>query len=167
MEEGSGGVLGANAMMGHDVFFDVDNGQIGWAESSCDYTALMKKHYPSFISDEPGTARVEPAKSDNDDDDIEMNEDGEHSDSDDDLLLPGSDFCSSTGCQAGFVAVVVAGVVFGAMRMLRKTDVEYELTSTSGLELQSSKPDKSSDFGYHDNGGGFKDDDKLSPHELS
>ena len=39
--EGSGSVLGANAMMGHDVFFDVDNDRIGWAESSCDYTTLV------------------------------------------------------------------------------------------------------------------------------
>jgi Xylanase inhibitor N-terminal len=39
--EGRGSVLGANAMMGHDVFFDVENQRIGWAESSCDYTTLV------------------------------------------------------------------------------------------------------------------------------
>ena len=41
-DEGGGSVLGANAMMGHDVFFDVDNHQIGFAESACDYTKLVK-----------------------------------------------------------------------------------------------------------------------------
>ena len=40
--EGSGSVLGANAMMGHDVLFDQDNGLIGWAESDCDYTNLVE-----------------------------------------------------------------------------------------------------------------------------
>jgi hypothetical protein len=35
--ESHGGVLGANFMMGHDIFFDVDNYRLGFAESSCDY----------------------------------------------------------------------------------------------------------------------------------
>ena len=39
--ERSGSVLGANAMMGHDVFFDLDNNRIGWAESVCDYTTTV------------------------------------------------------------------------------------------------------------------------------
>jgi hypothetical protein len=37
----SGSVIGANAMMGHDVFFDLDNNRIGWAESTCDYHELV------------------------------------------------------------------------------------------------------------------------------
>lgn len=37
--EGSGGVLGANAMMGHDILFDWENGRVGFAESSCEYAA--------------------------------------------------------------------------------------------------------------------------------
>ncbi|KAL7544037.1 hypothetical protein ACHAXR_013504 [Thalassiosira sp. AJA248-18] len=40
-EESSGSVLGANAMMGHDVFFDVARGRIGFAESNCDYVSLL------------------------------------------------------------------------------------------------------------------------------
>eukprot|EP00531_Pseudo-nitzschia_arenysensis_P009925 CAMPEP_0116147452 /NCGR_PEP_ID=MMETSP0329-20121206/17761_1 /TAXON_ID=697910 /ORGANISM="Pseudo-nitzschia arenysensis, Strain B593" /LENGTH=740 /DNA_ID=CAMNT_0003643379 /DNA_START=211 /DNA_END=2433 /DNA_ORIENTATION=+ len=40
--ERSGSVLGANAMMGHDVFFDIDSMRIGWAESDCDYTSTVK-----------------------------------------------------------------------------------------------------------------------------
>ena len=84
------------------------------------------------------------------------------------IELPESEFCSSTGCQASLVAVVVSAVVFVAMRMLRKTDVEYELASPNGLELKSAKPDASDDFGYRDDHpGSFKDDDELSPHELS
>lgn len=30
-------ILGANVMVQHDVFFDVEHYRIGWAESSCDY----------------------------------------------------------------------------------------------------------------------------------
>mmetsp|Transcript_11167 Transcript_11167/g.33070 ORF Transcript_11167/g.33070 Transcript_11167/m.33070 type:complete len:745 (-) Transcript_11167:493-2727(-) len=41
LEEGSGSVLGANLMMGHDVTFDVDGKNIGWAESDCDYSHLI------------------------------------------------------------------------------------------------------------------------------
>jgi len=40
-DEGGGSVLGANTMMGHDVFFDIDNSRIGFAESNCDYTKLV------------------------------------------------------------------------------------------------------------------------------
>ncbi|KAG7348126.1 xylanase inhibitor [Nitzschia inconspicua] len=46
--EGRGSVLGANAMMGHDIFFDVDNNRIGWAESLCDYTKLVQEHGYDF-----------------------------------------------------------------------------------------------------------------------
>lgn len=40
-EESSGSVLGANAMMGHDVYFDTANERVGFAESECDYAALL------------------------------------------------------------------------------------------------------------------------------
>ncbi|KAL3810350.1 hypothetical protein ACHAXA_003079 [Cyclostephanos tholiformis] len=40
-DEGSGSVIGANAMMGHDVFFDNGRGRIGFAESDCDYMSLL------------------------------------------------------------------------------------------------------------------------------
>jgi Xylanase inhibitor N-terminal len=46
--EGRGSVLGANAMMGHDVFFDVDHSRIGWAESTCDYTTLVQQNGYDF-----------------------------------------------------------------------------------------------------------------------
>jgi hypothetical protein len=40
-EEADGSVLGANVLMSHDVLFDVENGRIGWVESSCDYSKLV------------------------------------------------------------------------------------------------------------------------------
>ena len=38
-----GNVLGANAMMGHDVMFDLEEGRIGFAESDCDYAQLISE----------------------------------------------------------------------------------------------------------------------------
>lgn len=40
--ESKGGVIGANAMQGHDVLFDWENGRVGFAESSCDYSEIAK-----------------------------------------------------------------------------------------------------------------------------
>lgn len=42
INEGSGSVIGANAMMGHDVYFDIPRGRVGIAESDCDYTMLLE-----------------------------------------------------------------------------------------------------------------------------
>ncbi|GMH88691.1 hypothetical protein TL16_g11229 [Triparma laevis f. inornata] len=38
--EGSGGVLGANFMQGHDVLFDWENQRVGFARSDCDYNSI-------------------------------------------------------------------------------------------------------------------------------
>ena len=35
--------LGANFLMGHDVMFDIENSRIGFAESECDYNALVSE----------------------------------------------------------------------------------------------------------------------------
>jgi hypothetical protein len=40
-DEPEGSVLGANVMMLHDIFFDVEQYRIGWVESPCDYTQLV------------------------------------------------------------------------------------------------------------------------------
>lgn len=47
-DEGSGSVLGANAMMGHDIYFDTTNSRIGFAESDCDYNALLMQEGKSI-----------------------------------------------------------------------------------------------------------------------
>ncbi len=42
MTEGSGSVLGANTIRGHDVYFDIPNSsRIGFAPSDCDYNGLI------------------------------------------------------------------------------------------------------------------------------
>jgi len=35
-------VIGANTMTGHDILFDAKNRRIGWAESHCDYSQLLR-----------------------------------------------------------------------------------------------------------------------------
>lgn len=56
-EEGSGSVLGANAMMGHDVYFDVPRGRVGFAESDCDFLKLLETE-GTTISLAPNTNTV-------------------------------------------------------------------------------------------------------------
>ena len=43
LTESSGGVLGANAIAGHDILFDTDKQRIGIAQSDCDYSQLGTK----------------------------------------------------------------------------------------------------------------------------
>lgn len=49
----SGSLLGANAIMGHDVLFDAKNHRVGWAESHCDYTHLVEKEGFDPSGDDP------------------------------------------------------------------------------------------------------------------
>ena len=57
-EEASGSVLGANAMMGYDVYFDVARGRIGFAESNCDYVSLVLSEGTSLSNLVPDTANT-------------------------------------------------------------------------------------------------------------
>ena len=65
-EESSGTVLGANAMMGHDVFFDSARGRIGFAESNCDYYSLLQS-MGSTISNPPEKKNNVSTNNNNDD----------------------------------------------------------------------------------------------------
>jgi hypothetical protein len=72
-DEGGGNVIGANSMMGHDVFFEVDSDRIGWSESSCNYPALVQPFLdsgdlvPADTSREQGPGSGEPGTSQNPD----------------------------------------------------------------------------------------------------
>ncbi|KAL7537019.1 hypothetical protein ACHAXR_007540 [Thalassiosira sp. AJA248-18] len=52
--ESKGGVVGANAMQGHNVLFDWENKRVGFAESSCEY---QEEHLT--VSDEGGVMSVD------------------------------------------------------------------------------------------------------------
>jgi len=42
-EQAGIGIIGANAMDGHNILFDAENGRIGFAESNCDYGDLIER----------------------------------------------------------------------------------------------------------------------------
>jgi len=50
--EGNGGVLGANAMRGHDIHFDWENGRVGFAESDCAYENMVGTDDTSEVDEE-------------------------------------------------------------------------------------------------------------------
>lgn len=64
-DEPEGIVIGANVMMKHNILFDVDNRRIGWAESSCNYTAIAAKELEedttAYLSPSDRYSRDEPS----------------------------------------------------------------------------------------------------------
>eukprot|EP00934_Nitzschia_sp_Nitz4_P002637 Nitzschia sp. Nitz4//scaffold97_size77645//54005//55993//NITZ4_005524-RA/size77645-processed-gene-0.86-mRNA-1//1//CDS//3329560674//2627//frame0 len=81
--ERSGSVLGANAMMGHNVLFDGEEARLGWAESDCDYTKLIQDNgYEFEITGELNEASpvASPVAEDEQGDDAEANEKEENDD---------------------------------------------------------------------------------------
>jgi len=45
-------IIGANAMVGHDVVFDIDNQRVGFAESDCSYGNTAMEHPVESPADE-------------------------------------------------------------------------------------------------------------------
>jgi hypothetical protein len=122
-DEGSGSVLGANSMMGHDVFFDVDMNRVGFAESSCDYTGLVKT-YSDGRWTPPNHDRVKPSKGGS------KPPPGSGRTS----LVSGG-LCSSLTCQMSFVTAVVAIVAIVALLVARRTPAGADYALPSELEL--------------------------------
>eukprot|EP00584_Thalassiosira_punctigera_P020979 CAMPEP_0172574658 /NCGR_PEP_ID=MMETSP1067-20121228/136814_1 /TAXON_ID=265564 ORGANISM="Thalassiosira punctigera, Strain Tpunct2005C2" /NCGR_SAMPLE_ID=MMETSP1067 /ASSEMBLY_ACC=CAM_ASM_000444 /LENGTH=440 /DNA_ID=CAMNT_0013367291 /DNA_START=173 /DNA_END=1495 /DNA_ORIENTATION=- len=128
-EESSGSVLGANAMMGHDVYFDIGRGRIGFAESNCDYEALLLSEGVSISK----PARDLPSVA------AEILDDMKHE-------------CSSTACRGlmglfilGGMAIIVAGI---RMTLARRRALEQSQGAgleISGLEFDSDSVDGGGD----------------------
>mmetsp|Transcript_47308 Transcript_47308/g.92277 ORF Transcript_47308/g.92277 Transcript_47308/m.92277 type:complete len:1024 (-) Transcript_47308:128-3199(-) len=51
-EERSGGVLGANTMMGHEILFDWENSRVGFAESNCDYEEMVRESHEGGVGEQ-------------------------------------------------------------------------------------------------------------------
>jgi hypothetical protein len=167
VDEGGGGVFGANSMMGHDVYFDVENYRVGWAESDCDYTNLVSKYFKGGgdILTPPGggggdstsPTRVEP-EGGGTGPTTTTTETKEHDDGGDEPAGSGEEeipipdgFCSSLACQGALLAAVVVGVVVVAARVVRRVPPAYDLGATSELELRtgpvvSAEEDDSGEF---------------------
>lgn len=148
-EDRGGGVFGANAMMGYDVLFDVEPGHMGWAESSCDYTALMEEHFPQFVElDKNDDNNERSDKANNDDGDVPEQPDTSGNSSN----MPEPEICSSATCQGTMLAVMVAAFALAAINMrrvrrVRRTEIQYD--TLQELELQS-VPETSDDLSNHD-----------------
>ena len=138
--EGSGGVIGANAMMGHDVFFDVENDRIGWSESNCDYTTLVKQYTdndwepakPEAVKDR---SRVVPANGDTDKGDGPNDTNDEPSGKYKSPVQTKE--CNGLSCQMSVLVGMVAVISFVAFRVLRRvpSGPSYAIAD-SELELQ-------------------------------
>lgn len=122
--EGSGSVLGANAMMGHDVMFDADNLNIGWAESDCDYNKLVTDGgFTDVLND--GSSRTSiatlPPASGGDDakkkshpDNTENAHDNESPVDDIKKAMNGwADDCDTLFCRGGVAIAVLLSLVVG------------------------------------------------------
>ena len=189
LEEGSGSVLGANAMMGHDVLFDIDNRRIGWAESECDYFALIGVETPA-IDDHPekvdseklaaeGFEDVTPGEGDGTGTGSEVAEKGAWF-----FVTEAEDFveraCPSTGCKAGIafglIGMIVVFVAYSRYRSSRYGIESMPLESFDlDLDLQEEEENPSGTSSYHDRetemtgvggkgrGGDDDDDDDHDP----
>lgn len=92
MDEGSGTVLGANTMQGHDVFFDMENGLIGFAESDC----KMEFEYSQSTSTESAKAQIDDFLAELDDEFLKEPE------KDDEETLSASWSCTTPECRRYF-----------------------------------------------------------------
>ena len=153
-DEGSGGVLGANAMMGHNVLFDIEKGVIGWSEANCNYDDLLQEFYggsPSSNHQPTGdTSRIEPedhSPAKDPKDTTETNPGEQFPPAASEPTIPDNAFCTTLKCQVSFLLAVVGAVTLVAVRMLRRVpDAIYE---PAGLELQETTASQE-DFGDGD-----------------
>jgi hypothetical protein len=178
-QEAGGSVLGANAMMGHDVMFDVDKDRIGWAESNCDYTKLVTENGYEFTG-KTGTTSGSNANDDDDDDQTKADKTKEKAKHGEYEFGNGikefADACDSLECRGaisfGLVVALCMGCCVarcfctssarpdsGYRIALSKSEEEIELSSNgNGAEFSSYKDEPDGDD--HDD-----DDDHLPDEE--
>lgn len=150
LDEGSGTVLGANTMMGHDVFFDQENNHLGWAESDCNYFNLVTNN--GFID-----TLVPPESSNKVEQKSPTNSYTSSSNTTPDVH-PAIAACNDLTCRGalagGFVVVLIAGILMG--RALGKRAARYgKMTAETGDFEMASFSDGSS---YKDRPEEFKDE---------
>jgi len=62
--ESGGSVMGANVMMGHDVFFDINGGRLGFAESDCDFSKILEQNGFTSVFDSSVDKPANPTQGD-------------------------------------------------------------------------------------------------------
>jgi Eukaryotic aspartyl protease len=138
----SGSVLGGNAIMGHDVYFDIGNGVIGIAESDCNYTSLVQSQYNVTLVDTVVDPQASQNPGDNESESSSWDLGNEEQVDAENIL----GICASFSCQLGVVAGLVSLVVvaFIVRRSLRSSQIEYALPGELELqdpELRDGDPD--------------------------
>lgn len=120
-DESGGSVLGANAMMGHDVFFDIDSKTLGWAESDCDYHTLVTKNGfvdtltsvdEETILPSPDT-KPTPASKHDDDTTTNINNNGSPDKSTGQTMHPAVAACNDTTCRGTVLATLICALIVG------------------------------------------------------
>jgi len=165
LTDASGGILGANAMMGHDVLFDVDNQVVGWAESHCEYHRLVTEN--GFNDPLDGTTANSESKYDKAAKELHKKQGKQDSEegheSRDTFFQMGAvevefhemkDACGSWYCRGILSTVLCAIFCFGCCLGLcccQSRSVNYKLTKHE--ELNSSQ-DSENERSYHDNPSG-------------
>ena len=132
-DNGGMGVIGANSMMGHDVYFDVENDRIGWSESDCDYTELVKQYtdgdwVPATPEPIDDPSRVEVSNNDNRKDEPSGN-----------YKSPvDTKVCNGLACQISVLVGVMAVISLVTFRVMRRvpSGPSYEIADTE-LELRN------------------------------
>lgn len=142
-DEGGGSVLGANAMMGHDVFFDIDTKLIGWAESDCDYHSLLTDH--GFVDelspvDTPRVDSPTAAAAAADNEPLPTSSQSTSNDKDK-AVHAAVAACNDLQCRGTvlfvFLTVLVCGIFLGRC-CLRSNPVEYHATPTTAGDMELS-----------------------------
>lgn len=123
-------VLGANAMMGHDINFNEEENHIGWAESLCDYTELVDEFEEEELAEQVPKPGAEPKVS------------WEESEPSVPQAKVGSNarggICNTFGCKGGLTVVSLAVlVVTGVLvrKRLSSAPLEARYQPTAGMEI--------------------------------
>jgi hypothetical protein len=132
-DEGGGSVLGANAMMGHDVYFDLDDKRIGWAESDCDYHELISNG--GFVdSINGGSTSVKPETMSH----TSTTSSTASHDTVSPKIHPAVDACNDLACRGTVAGVLIGFLALGLLvgRGCRRSTAKYTATDVTGdLEL--------------------------------
>ena len=155
--------LGANFMMGKDLFFDVENDRIGIAESDCDYLSLGYKAFN--LTADTGTSESEKPKPADQQgtDSLTAPSPGPNKTDDGDQQ---TGVCHSLSCRLSSPLVWIIGLVVTFL-LCRRYCGKSSNSSAYGTARIPSNDDELYEDGFHDGTNGFHDDagdndDKLN-----
>ncbi len=168
--EMDGSVLGANALLGHDVLFDGQKKSIGWAESSCDYIGLVERSgYESpliianseseqeiQIEDEEYEAQEESKETyDQENTEQEIEKDNESISKSKNITFPIDNLIENPEIAGLVVAIVFLGMVFCVCRCCCSPAAKKRRNSNRQKEIEFGTRTRSS---YRDN---FEDEQDI------